>query len=414
MKSGMMLLLFTLLATLLVLGACGNPQPLPEAPTPIPTLIPATLPPPPTATPRPAALGVTFPSRRPSAQAASVLYQENCANCHGVDGRGIVPDARNFSDADYLRGESPVRFYQIISDGRGSMPGWQDKLSVDERWDLTFYIWHFATSREVLDQGKAIFEQNCVSCHGPDGKGVVPGTPDFTDVEWMASRAPREFFQVVTEGKGGMPAWQGRLTPDQRWAAIEYLRTFAYEPLPQQAEAMATATIPVQATTKPAAKPTATPSSSSALPALYAQKGCAACHGDKAQGNLGPILAGLSVDHIKSVVRAGSPEGGMPAFDQDAISDGELESLAAGLHALTLKDTGVQLPQSVLVHLNQAWDALQAGDKAGVETHLSKAKEAAVDEPPGVQKTLADLLEDLEEADWAEEIGVHLQVLLAK
>ncbi|RME43110.1 MAG: hypothetical protein D6791_16260, partial [Chloroflexi bacterium] len=217
------LLIITSLVLLTALTACGNPQPLPVAPTSIPTLIPATLPPEPTATLRPAALGVTFPSRSPSAQAAEALYQQNCANCHGVDGKGLVPDARNFSDADYMRGQSPLRFYQIISDGRNEMPAWADKLSVDERWDLAFYLWNFATPPEVLEQGKAIFEQNCVTCHGPDGKGVVPGTPDFTNVEWMAGQSPSDFFQVVTEGRGTMPSWQGRLSPDERWAAIEYI-----------------------------------------------------------------------------------------------------------------------------------------------------------------------------------------------
>lgn len=28
--------------------------------------------------------------------------------------------------------------------------------------------------------GKVIFEQTCSACHGEDGHGVIPGTPDFT------------------------------------------------------------------------------------------------------------------------------------------------------------------------------------------------------------------------------------------
>jgi mono/diheme cytochrome c family protein len=286
------------------------------------------------------------------------------------------------------------------------MPGWQDKLSVDERWDLAFYIWNFAIPLEMLNQGKTIFEQNCVACHGPDGKGVVPGAPDFTNVEWMASRAPSEFFQVVTEGRGTMPSWQGRLSPDERWAAIEYIRSFAYEPV-----SSAATTTSSQA--PPAASPTEEPPPA-AIPALYAEKGCVACHGDKAQGLIGPILAGVSVRHIKAVVRSGAPDEGMPPFDQKAISDDDLETLAQALNSLTLQDTGVQLSEAVLDHLNQAWDALQAGDKKAVETHLKKAQEVAVDAPQGVQVTLGHIVEHLGEDNWAEYTRMRLTTLLAK
>lgn len=221
-------LLFALgLALFLALLSCGAPPQPAVVATPIPSLIPATLPPQPTATLLPASLSIALPSRRPSAQAAQPVYEQNCATCHGSDGRGTVPRARNFADVDYLRGETPLRLYQIISDGRGSMPGWADKLSVDERWDLAFYVWNFVASSEVLEQGKTVYEQNCMACHSADGTGAVPGTPDFTNIAWMASRAPRDFFKVLTEGQGGMPSWQGKLTPEERWASIEYIRTFS-------------------------------------------------------------------------------------------------------------------------------------------------------------------------------------------
>ena len=30
------------------------------------------------------------------------------------------------------------------------------------------------------EAGSTIYHETCVACHGEDGKGVVPGTPDFT------------------------------------------------------------------------------------------------------------------------------------------------------------------------------------------------------------------------------------------
>ena len=48
---------------LAALAACNTPQPLPVAPTPIPTLIPATMPAAGLGAAKPVAAGVVFPSR---------------------------------------------------------------------------------------------------------------------------------------------------------------------------------------------------------------------------------------------------------------------------------------------------------------------------------------------------------------
>ncbi len=147
---------------------------------------------------------------------------------------------------------------------------------------------------------------------------------------------------------------------------------------------------------------------------IYTDKGCMACHGTNYEGGMGPILVGMPADHIRWLTRNGEPEHGMPAFDSRAISDDDLQTLAEFLSGLTLEDIGVELAPAVLEHLNRAWEALEAGDKAGVETHLTKVQEAAADAPVGLQTTLKDVLEDLEEEHWAGEVEMHLRVLLGK
>ena len=48
----------------------------------------------------------------------------------------------------------------------------------------------------------------------------------------FVSKSPAtEYYQSVSGGKGIMPAWQDRLSADDRWASIEYARRFAYQPL---------------------------------------------------------------------------------------------------------------------------------------------------------------------------------------
>jgi mono/diheme cytochrome c family protein len=64
---------------------------------------------------------------------------------------------------------------------------------------------------------------------------------------------------------------------------------------------------------------------------LWPQKPCANCHGDSAQGDFGPRLAGTdsSYDQVLQTVRAG--RGNMPAFSEEQITDQELAAIYAWL-----------------------------------------------------------------------------------
>jgi len=228
MKSQTIAFLAILLLIAMALGACTSPQPVAQNLTPIPTLIPATMPPTPQPTETPP--GLDLPSREPSAANAQAVYEENCASCHGSDGQGKVPGARNFNDIDYIRGALPATFFVAVTNGRKNMPAWGDKFSVDDRWDLVFYVRQFALTQDVLAQGSEIFSTNCVACHGADGKGAIPGTPNFTDISWSVNRNPGDLYQIVTEGKGAMPSWQAKLSPDERWATVSYAQSFSYKP----------------------------------------------------------------------------------------------------------------------------------------------------------------------------------------
>lgn len=216
---------------LITLAACGTPQSLPSGPTPIPTLIPATEPSSPlTATTVPSFAILSYPARLPSAELGQTIYQANCARCHGEDGNGVVPGARNFGDLDYMRGETPASFYTAITEGQGEMEGFRDLLTSDEIWDVVFYVWRFSTDAGTLAHGQQIYETDCQVCHGPDGTGEVLGAADLTDLRFVDDQAPRDFYLITTQGKGSMPAWQGRLSQDERWAVIDFVRTFSYDP----------------------------------------------------------------------------------------------------------------------------------------------------------------------------------------
>jgi mono/diheme cytochrome c family protein len=299
---------------ILLLAACAAPHNLPAGPTPIPTLIPATEPASPLgATTAPVFTIQSYPARLPSAALGKLIYQNNCVDCHGVDGNGIVPGARNFGDLDYMRGESPAFFYTAVTEGRGDMPSFRDRLTSDERWDVIFYVWRFSTNAETLALGQQLYQTNCAACHGEDGIGTVLGASDFTDLRIVDSRAPRDFYLTVTQGKGSMPAWQGRLSQDERWAVIDYLRTFSYDPaLPEEVAS---------------ANPTASSGESACDPALQSQsnpfawnnaeaidagqaiynQSCGMCHGADGTGSLAGT-PDLTTTETQSLLRADNGE----------------------------------------------------------------------------------------------------------
>jgi mono/diheme cytochrome c family protein len=329
----------------LLLAGCNSPQPLPVAPTPIPTLPPATLPPVVKPTARPELTGVSFPSAPPSAQDGGNVYAANCATCHGADGKGVVEGSRNFNDADYMRAAAPADFYASISNGKGKMPAFKDQLSEGDRWNVTYYLWHWSVPEALVAQGDQVYQANCVTCHGSDGSGAIPQAPKFTNVEFISTYPAAQFFKSVSGGKGIMPAWQSRLSDDERWAAVERVRTFAYQPAkggeqppapveqptqapaPTEAAAATTAPQPTEAPTAAAA-----PAGDAAAGKLaWATKPCVGCHGPNAEGGIGPNLAGtaLTLEQVQQTVRNGKAGTAMMAFSESQISDKELADIYA-------------------------------------------------------------------------------------
>lgn len=223
----------SIIVSLVLIGAaaCAAPASLPTGPTPIPTLIPVTdVPVLGEPTQEPTVVILSYPAQLPSANRGARIYEDNCAECHGEDGSGVVPGSRNFQDVDYMRGETIANLYTAISEGRGEMPAYDHVLSSDDRWDVTFYVWRHSTSSATLEHGKEIYTENCASCHGVNGSGELLGSADFTDLRQMDQLAPRDLYLTVTQGRGSMPAMQSLLSQDDRWAVLDYIRTFTYDP----------------------------------------------------------------------------------------------------------------------------------------------------------------------------------------
>jgi mono/diheme cytochrome c family protein len=82
-----------------------------------------------------------------------------------------------------------------------------------------------------LSQGKTLFETNCAMCHGETstergrvGKKLVPPPPGI-DHDMVKGLSDAAIFKAITLGFGRMPPFKDKLTPDERWSLVNFLRT---------------------------------------------------------------------------------------------------------------------------------------------------------------------------------------------
>lgn len=84
-----------------------------------------------------------------------------------------------------------------------------------------------------IKEGKDIFAQQCKSCHGAKGKGDGPKAEkidiscgDFSTAEF-AKIPDGELHWKTSEGRKPMPSFKEKLSENEVWAVINYIRTFA-------------------------------------------------------------------------------------------------------------------------------------------------------------------------------------------
>ena len=82
-----------------------------------------------------------------------------------------------------------------------------------------------ALAANVFD-GRVVYEQHCSVCHGSDGRGELPGIPDFSRMSRSLMQPDAMVFDTVSNGKGGMPAFRGLLEEREILDVIAFLRTF--------------------------------------------------------------------------------------------------------------------------------------------------------------------------------------------
>jgi cytochrome c oxidase cbb3-type subunit III len=160
------------------------------------------------------------------------LYSENCAGCHGAEGRGGA--AIELANPVYLAIADDAAMRTVIASGvhGTSMPAFADSaggMLTDKQIDVitngTRSRW---SQRGILDaanppsyagkstgnpvQGVIVYKTYCASCHGQGGRGGPKGS-SITDDSFLALVSDQGLRTIVITGRPelGAPDWRGNL-----------------------------------------------------------------------------------------------------------------------------------------------------------------------------------------------------------
>ncbi len=118
-----------------------------------------------------------------------------------------------------------------------------DKSRVDVREQKLSYLQNpVVATEEVLRRGQDRYDIYCTVCHGQYGQGDGLATkahrksgysipPSFQGAS-TKNMEDGEIFHIITNGAALMPAYGGRISPEDRWAITHYIRALqrAFDP----------------------------------------------------------------------------------------------------------------------------------------------------------------------------------------
>src|SRR5258705_2354758 len=170
------------------------------------------------------------------------IFQQSCASCHGVAGRGdgpagahMHPSRPAIGTAAVMNGVTPAMMFRIPSIGIAGTPmaGFAAALTPEQRWNVVAYVNSLRTSHAQQLEGEGLFTQRCASCHGVSGAGdgalarsLTKLPPEIGTVAWQVEHSDEQIATVVKAGMPGsaMPP-AGDLTDAQAASVVAYVRT---------------------------------------------------------------------------------------------------------------------------------------------------------------------------------------------
>ena len=157
------------------------------------------------------------------------MFGNNCAQCHGGDGRGSY-GFPNLTDNDWIYGGTPDVIKATLVNGRqAAMPAWEGILGDKGITEVTQYL--LALNGRTADsaqasEGEKHFAAYCAACHAADGTGnPMLGSPNLTNGIWLYGGSAEQIAHTLRVGRNGvMPAFSETLSEDK----IHILTAYVY------------------------------------------------------------------------------------------------------------------------------------------------------------------------------------------
>jgi len=88
----------------------------------------------------------------------------------------------------------------------------------------SFCFLHAQTPNSFTVASNPIFEKNCAKCHGKTAEGRHFGGPSLRS-EKAKSASADDLRNIITNGKGRMPKYGGKLTPEEIDTLIQQIKS---------------------------------------------------------------------------------------------------------------------------------------------------------------------------------------------
>ncbi|MEZ3187059.1 cytochrome c5 family protein [Stutzerimonas chloritidismutans] len=141
----------------------------------------------------PFAFAFDYPEAGDSAAGAKA-WSENCSRCHNMRSPSELRDDQWLTTVFHMRVRAGLTgqetrdiltFLQASNAKIETVSNDANTVSTNDAGNLS---------------GKQVYESNCVACHGANGKGSLPGVPDFTDKKGRLSKPDSQLISSITNG----------------------------------------------------------------------------------------------------------------------------------------------------------------------------------------------------------------------